>query len=144
MIRLVVLAAVGAASFAGTCNGDASVNPKMTIVRELRSPNGALKAITVDGSGFTKNGTVRVNFFFRKLEGGAIPISAPTPPAAEVTANASGNFRFVRDPMLPCPNAEASGFTRGSWLTIIGSDAASNKVGLAEFRPGQESDCGGF
>ena len=142
-LRLAVLAVVVAVSTAGTCDGDPSVTPKMTIVREMRRPNGTLQAITVEGSGFTKNGTVRVNFLFRRLEGSAIPISVPTPPAAEVTADANGSFRFQRDPM-PCPNAAVVEFTRGSWLTIIGSDAASSKFGSAEFTPGSESDCVAF
>lgn len=141
--RLAGTAAVVLVTFAGTC--DSGPSPKMRITREQRSAGGRLTAVTVEGTGFTKNGSVRISFFFKKvLDQGAkeelLSITPPQPPATFLTADAAGNVQFDGDRGLVCPDV---GTGRGTWVSIVGNDVTSGKSGVAEFRRGRESDCVG-
>lgn len=133
-LRYACVAAVVWVSVGATC--DNTNGPKVTVTRENRTGAGALVGAVIDGTNVTASGRVRVNFFFRKSEGGLEPVTAPTPPAREFGATSNGTFHLVIDRM-GCPQ----GGLRGSWLTVIAIDLTTNKSGTTEFHPSQTPDC---
>lgn len=125
-IALLVLA-VGC-STQSSSPGDPSISAK-----EDRGSGGRLDGLTVEGKGFTSNGTVLVTLLMAATGGNASPYVEE-----EVQADGEGEFRFERQP-VPCP--QPADYQSGSWVSVIARDMTSGISGSDRLGPGQEPDC---
>jgi hypothetical protein len=130
--RLLWLLGLALLSLGANC--DTSLNPSIQVQEERSPATGTLQGITIDGSGFTPNGVVRISFFFRVLGGSALQPSA----AEEIRADSNGSFHFVRRPMR-CPSLSQG--QRASWISVVANDVTETVSRVKELHPGRESDC---
>jgi hypothetical protein len=108
--------------------GDPSINAK-----DERGSGGRLEGLTVEGKGFTSNGTVLVTLLMSAAGGNASPYIEE-----EVQADGNGEIRYERQP-VPCP--QPADYERGSWVSVIARDMTSGISGSDSLEPGQEPDC---
>lgn len=121
---------------AADCNASSSASPTIRIDQQ-RNHLGVLTGLGIDGSGFTPNGSVRINYFFRSLQGSTVPVEGTT-----ITAKSDGAFHFEHQPV--CPDLSQFEVQRGSFSSVVANDVESGKSGIGELHRGRESDCVGF
>jgi len=98
-----------------------------------RGAGGKLEALTVEGKGFTPNGTVLVTMLMAASGGNVNPYVEE-----QVQADGEGKFRLERRP-APCP--QPADYERGSWTSVVARDMTSGISGSKRLEPGQEPDC---
>ena len=131
VVRVLAMAVVAASLIAADCSSAAT--PTITVT-EQRNGRGVLDSVTVKGTGFTANGSVRFSYFVQPLSGGLIPVEA-------MMSNASSGGTFTIEVPRRCPNFEGVEVTRGKFTSMIANDLGSGKSGVADLHPGRESDC---
>ena len=100
-----------------------------------RGSGGALQALTVNGKGFTENGTVLITVVLTATGGDANPYIEE-----EIQAGADGKFKYEKRP-LPCP--QPANYKTGSWSLVVARDMSSGISGSDRLDPGSEPDCTG-
>lgn len=103
--------------------------------REDRGSGGALEGLTVEGKGFTPNGTVLVTTVLSASGGNTRPYVEE-----QIQADGDGNFRYERRPPS-CP--QPVDYQRGSWTLVVARDMTSGISGSEQLDPGREPDCRG-
>ena len=104
-------------------------------MEDTRGAGGVLEGVTVDGEGFTPNGTVLVTFVLSATGGNDRPYIEE-----EIQADANGDFLLEKG-SLQCP--QPADYERGSWTLVVARDMTSGISGSASLEPGQEPDCRG-
>ena len=123
---------------AETCDPlNPSLNPSVQVQEDRAPATGSLREITINGSGFTASGTVRITYTFSLLGGGSRTVKG-----ADISANGSGNFQFKHRTPTMCPPL-ASG-ERGKFTGVVALDLTGNRAASKDLHPGQESDCVSF
>ena len=92
-----------------------------------------MEKLTVEGKGFTANGTVLVSAVMAATGGNARPYVEE-----EVQADGEGKIRWERQP-VPCP--QPADYERGSWVSVVARDMTSGISGSELLEPGGEPDC---
>lgn len=115
------------------CSDSSSERDPSISAEEERSSAGVLEALTVEGDGFTPNGTVLVTMLMAGSGGNASPYVEE-----EIQADGEGKIQFERRPPT-CP--QPADYERGSWVSVIARDMTSGISGSATLDPGQEPDC---
>lgn len=104
-------------------------------VEDTRGAGGVLEGVTVEGEGFTPNGTVLVTFVLSATGGNDRPYIEE-----EIQADGNGEFLLEKG-SLQCP--QPADYERGSWTLVVARDMTSGISGSASLEPGQEPDCRG-
>ncbi len=128
------LSAIVLLLLAASCSSDSASpgDPSISADAE-RGSNGVLEKLTVEGKGFTPNGTVLVTAVMAATGGNARPYVEE-----QVQADGEGKLRYERSPM-PCP--QPVDYERGSWVSVVARDMTSGISGSELLEPGQEPDC---
>ncbi len=92
-----------------------------------------MENLTVEGKGFTPNGTVLVTAVMAATGGNARPYVEE-----QVQADGEGKIRFERSP-VPCP--QPVDYERGSWVSVVARDMNSGISGSELLDPGEQPDC---
>jgi hypothetical protein len=103
--------------------------------KEDRGSSGMLEGLTVDGKGFTANGTVLVTLLMSATGGNTGPYLEE-----QVQADGSGKFKYEKRP-VPCP--QPSDYQSGSYTLFVARDQQSGISGSAQLHPGGQPDCRG-
>lgn len=132
--RVLRLSAIVLLLLAASCSGDESSPGDPSIsAKEERGAGGALEKLTVEGKGFTPNGTVLVTTVLAATGGNTRPYVEE-----EVQADGEGKIRYERGP-LTCP--QPVDYERGSWVSVVARDNTSGISGSEVLDPGGEPDC---
>lgn len=115
------------------CSDSSSERDPSISAKEERSSAGVLEALTVEGDGFTPNGTVLVTMLMAGSGGNASPYVEE-----ETQADAEGKIQFERRPPA-CP--QPADYERGSWVSVTARDMTSGISGSETLDPGEEPDC---
>ena len=127
------LSAIVLLLLAASCSDNASPGDPSISAEAERSSGGTLEKLTVEGEGFTPNGTVLVTAVMAATGGNARPYVEE-----EVTADGEGKIRWERQP-VPCP--QPADYEQGSWVSVVARDMTSGISGSELLDPGQEPDC---
>ena len=128
------LSAIVLLVLAASCSSDnASPGDPSISAKEERGAGGKLEKLTVEGKGFTANGTVLVTAVLAGTGGNTRPYVEE-----EVQADGEGKIRWERQP-VPCP--QPADYERGSWVSVVARDNTSGISGSEVLDPGGEPDC---
>ena len=116
------------------CSSDTSAAGDPSIsVSDDRGSGDKLEKLTVEGDGYTSNGTVLVTVLMSAIGGNVNPYVEE-----EVQADGEGSFTYERQP-VPCP--QPVDYDRGSFISVIARDMTSGISASRSLEPGGEPDC---
>lgn len=123
-----LLLATGCSSETASSPGDPSISAE-----EERGSGDKLEKLTVEGEGFTGNGTVLVTVLMAATGGNVNPYVEE-----EIQADGEGRITYERQP-VPCP--QPADYERGSFISVVARDMTSGISASRTLEPGSEPDC---